>query len=175
MAIDVGAPCIDGGFPLSAANTLIEETNPANATGTINTVCVWAETSLSGIEYAAFTNQGGNVFSTNGDTNGSNLNATNQTIHTAAGNDFTAFAITAGDYIGLYYSGGAIGSTYSSNLWRVATNDEIPCTNTTFTYSSGWGALSLYGTGEEGGAPSTYEKEGFVIMHLYKMMEGYQE
>ena len=65
MAIDVG-PGV-GDYPASyGARTFICAGNPANDTGTIDHVETYFSGTGAGIEAAAFANEGGAVFSTNG-------------------------------------------------------------------------------------------------------------
>lgn len=152
MAIDVGSACVVGDNGQSDGYTRIDKNNPANATGTIDSICIYAQNSMSGIEYAAFTDEGSNIFSTNGDTNGSALTATGgqQTYHTAAGNDFTAFAIATGEYLGHYFTVGRLEMDVSGiGQWYVV-GDDIPASSVTFTFVA-TRSLSVYGTGTESG------------------------
>ena len=159
MAIDVGNSCIDRGLYYSAWRTIITDQNPSDADGTIDSVCIYAQTgnSIAGIEYAAFIDEGSNTFSTNGDTNGSDLSATGgtATTHTSAGGDFTAFAIDTGEYIGFYATSGRIEATYDEysgkKMWNVYETDSLPCSSVDFGSPVEY-IPSLYATGEESGS-----------------------
>lgn len=155
MPIDVGAACIDRAGSAGSGSTNLEGSNPANATGTIDSVCVYAATDMSGIEFASFADEGSNSLSTNGDTNGSNLSATvaaSPKTFTAAGCDFTAFAINTGEYIGAYWSGGNLEKANAGvGKWDVA-GDQVPCSSVTFSWTA-TRVLSIYATGAEVGAP----------------------
>jgi len=150
--IDVGEGCIDRSATRSPAPTYVAMGNPANATGTIDTVSVWANTNMGGIEYASFVDEGSNVLSTNGDTNGSNLTATagECTEHTSPGH-FSAFNINSGEYIGVYWASGALDrGTGGSGIWWI-TGDNIPASSVTFAPGVGGEVCSLYATGTEAG------------------------
>ena len=152
MAIDVGPGASDRGNDNWAPSTIIDSVNPANATGTIDTCQVYAANDMSGIEYAAFIDEGSDVFSTNGDTNGSNLGGNAGLItHTAAGDDFTAFAIATGEYLGIYYSGGSLDrDTSGGNSWKKDDNDYIPCSSQSLAGENDADIWSIYATGTEG-------------------------
>jgi len=55
--------------------------------------------------------------------------------------------VEVGDYLGIYYTDGSIERDTSgfAGMWYAST-DQIPCTDFTFSTSSG-SAISLYGTG----------------------------
>ncbi len=151
MAIDVGPLCIDRANNTGPNRTVVAKPNPSNAAGTITSVCIWAfpANNISGLEYAAFSADGNNL-TTNGDTDGSGLTAIGETTHTSAGCDFTAFAISTGEYIGCYFTVGeiAIVEGGGSGMWHVGSTDLIPCTNTAFGFIATWD-ISLFATGEE--------------------------
>jgi len=135
MAIDVGYKCTIGNtVNLISRSTYISGENSANDTGTIDTVCLYnGAEAFVGLEFASFTDEGSDVFSTNGDTDGSALTAAvNQaTTFTSAGDDFTAFAIATGEYIGWYSSRGKMSCDYSEysgwENWQEYESDQIPC------------------------------------------------
>jgi len=151
MAIAVGEGCNNRGSNFTATYTLINMSLPADGTGTIDAVCIWANTDMSGIEYATFTNEGGNTFSTNGHTSGSALTATAgaPTTHEAPG-DFTAFPVTLGDFIGIYYGAGKIeGDTSGYTEVKYDEGDQIPASSNAFNGSLSGYAVSVYATGAE--------------------------
>lgn len=165
MAIDVGVGCNNLSHSVSNGFTRVAVNNPANATGTIDSVCVWANSNMTGIEYASFIDEGGNVLSTNGDTNGSNLAAAagQQTTHTAPG-DFSAFAISSGEHIGIWWTGGALDRdiTASSPAWLDG-GDQVPCISSQFTYEENR-ELALYAVGAEvAGVTITLTKVAMIL------------
>lgn len=158
-AIDVGSACADGAGSKSLDATVVDNNNAANATGTIDSVCIFANADIDELEFASFVHEGGNVLSTNGDTNGSNLTCTvaeSPKTFTAPG-DFSAFAVDIGDFIGCH--GGVtpptgrieVDTTGGGGYWYVNTSDEIPCSSVTFTLL-GSRRLALYATGTEAAA-----------------------
>ena len=146
VAIDVGGN--NGGGSHYGSNTVITQENSGNDTGTIDHLDLngWMGGDM---DVATFTNEGGTTFSTNG----------NITVTLAGGaetfnapGDFTAFAITSGDYIGAYPVGMcwiSYSSTGGSGMWWVS-GDNIPASSVNFTATASWD-LWIYGTGESGG------------------------
>ncbi len=175
MAIDVGGACTDRTGAIGATYTLVDQDNPANASGTIDTICVCANTDMSGMEFAAFADEGGNTLSTNGDTNGSNLSALAAscepgTTFTSAGSDFTAFAVAIGEYMGMYWTGGNVERSTSGNvgLWHTQNVDNIPAASVGFDGPVGGDGMSVYGTGVEGNGGLSIP----VAMHHYQFNLG---
>jgi len=156
MAIDVGNACTDRGTTSSSGFTAVDKANPANAAGSINSVCVYIATDASGIEFGAFTDNGSNSLTCQAGhhCSGANLSCTaaeSPKTFTAPG-DFTAFSIDSGEYIGRYFTGGTWEADNSglSGIWYLE-SDEISDDNTdTFTSLDNWG-ISLYATGTEAG------------------------
>ena len=141
LAVDItiGWPAIDRGTSLGAY-TMINN-NPANESGVINSVEIWCSTSLVNCEVAIFTQGDANVFSS-GDS---------EVIGAVASGAKRTFVVdlnvTAGDYIGCYYTSGNIerDSSGCDGMWYKS-NDNIPCTDITFT-NLATSAISLCGTG----------------------------
>ena len=142
IAIDIGAPAIDRGATLSNY-TVINKDNPANETGKITSIEIWANVNLTGCEVATFFIVSGNNFSTR-DTHAIG-NVTAGSKQTFSGLDIT---VEAGDYIGIYAPGGTMerDSSGGAGIWYVAGVDHIPCTNQTFTFLAN-NVMSLYGIG----------------------------
>lgn len=145
MAIDIGMPATDraSSFP---SYTLVAQGNPANATGVIDTVEIWANANMTLCEVATFFVVSGNNLSTRDyEAIGSVTAGSKQT--------FTGLSIDVetGDYLGIYYATGSVEAISSggTGLWGSAAGvDLIPTTNTLFTLYSAY-ELSLYGTGTE--------------------------
>lgn len=154
MAIDVGSACDGRPDKIGASYTVIAYENSSNDTGTIHTICIYAVVgnNISGLQYGAFTDEGSNVFTCAAGHYSieDDLTATEQTTHTAAGNDFTAFNISTGEYIGCYYSGGQLERSYDAGLARYIVGDNIPGSSVTF--NSLTGPVSIYATGTEAAA-----------------------
>jgi hypothetical protein len=148
--IDVGSAAINRGSAKST-RTCIGKDNPANASGKITSVEIWAQANLSNVEVATFFVVSGNNLSTR-DTHviGSVTAGSKQTF---SGLDID---VEAGDYIGIYFSGGFIENDISghSGVWSDNGGDFIPCTDHTFSVLHG-NAISLYGTGGSGSGELT--------------------
>lgn len=146
MVIDIGAEAIDRASSLGVY-TLICQDNPANATGTITSVEIWANTDLSNVEVATFQHVGKQYFTTrDSEVIGSVTAGSKQTFP-------VSLEVQEGDYIGIYYSAGAIELDTSgyTGIWYKA-GDQIPCENLLFSSMVGYG-ISLYGKSEEAPPP----------------------
>ena len=150
-AIDVGSGAIDGGNYWNP-QTLIDTKNPANDSGTITSVEIWAMTTydLSNCEVAIFFLVSGTNYSTR-DTHtiGSVTAGSKQTF------SGLSLDVQTGDYIGIYFSAGYLERNDTGVATYYVAGDHIPCTNQTFSLISGH-TVSLYGTG-------TTEEEANVI------------
>ncbi|MBA7575685.1 hypothetical protein ES708_17518 [subsurface metagenome] len=139
--IDIGDPAIDRGAALGSY-TLVNKGNPANFSGKITSIEIWANTQLSNCEVATFFVVSGNNLSTRG----------THAIGTVTAGSKQTFpvdiTVEAGDYIGIYFSAGnlEVDSAGGSGMWYISAADHIPCTNQTFTSNDTY-MLSLYGTG----------------------------
>lgn len=146
--IDIGAFAIDRTNTFTGPFTVVNKVNPANATGKITSVEIWANTDLANCEVATFFVVSGNNLSTrdyepvdNGNGEGVVIAGSKQTF-------VVDLNVTVGDYIGIYYSSGQLERTISGGVgaWY-STNDYIPCEDTEFTGTSSTYTLSIYGTG----------------------------
>lgn len=143
MAIDIGDPATDRANALGVY-TLIAKGNPANASGKITSVEIWANEDLVNCEVAIFEEVDPDTFTTRD----------NETIGAVTAGSKQTFAVDldveTGDYIGIYYSGGKIDyeSTDGAGMWFIDGADHIPCIAQLFGFSANV-YLSLYGTGEE--------------------------
>ncbi|MBA7522469.1 hypothetical protein ES705_14588 [subsurface metagenome] len=141
VAIDIGMPAIDRGSTASTY-TWVNMGNPANASGTITSIEMWASSALTNCEVATFFVVSGNNLSTR-DTEliGSVTPGSKQTF-------IVDLDVQAGDYIGAYYTIGTLERDTSAmpGCW-MKTGDNIPCSNLLFTNRADE-AISLYGTGE---------------------------
>jgi hypothetical protein len=142
-AIDIGSAATNRTSELTTSTRVITE-NPANATGKITSVEIYAVSgyNLTLVEVATFYVVSGNFLSTRDWEYIGNVTAgSKQTF-------VVDLDVTVGDYIGIYfYSGGKIeADALSGTRWSKA-GDNIPCTNIDFG-SSTTGTISLYGTGE---------------------------
>lgn len=139
-AIDIGAAAIDRAS-YTGSFTIIGKENPANDTGSITSVEIWAYSNLSNCEVATFFVVSGNNLSTRDyETIGSVTAGSKQTF------SGLNMDVQTGDYLGIYYSAGNLETdTSGSGDWYYA-GDKIPCTNQAFTSENNI-TNSLYGTG----------------------------
>ena len=145
--IDIGSGAVDGAstFP-TEGYTLIDETNPANAAGTIDTFEIWANTDLSGAKIGTFYGSSPSYTNRDGETIGSVTSGSKQ--------EFTSLScdVTAGDFIGIYSSSGYLETGSTSDIYYKS-GDQFGAGQQSYS-SYGKKPLSIYGTGTEGGATS---------------------
>ena len=140
--IDIGSAAINRDSATGVDFTIVDKNNPANDTGIITSVEIWANTSLVNCEVATFYVVSGNYLSTRDSHFIGNVTAGSKQIFNGLNID-----VQAGDYIGIYLSSGGYieRSTTGAGYWPL-TGDNIPCTNISFGF---WASrtISLYGTG----------------------------
>lgn len=137
-SIDVGL-LEDMGSIYPPSRTVVNVVNPANATGLVTLVNIWANGTCENVKVAAFT-ASGNDLTTRGYASLGNLASGDNEFDADVG-DFTPFEIRTGDYIGAYCTAaGGVGidgnATGGANVWY-ASGDEIPCSGVTFTLQVG--------------------------------------
>ena len=143
--VDVGSPAINRLSTVPNLQTYVIKDNPADNSGKITSIEIWANENLSNCEVATFFVVSGDNLSTR-DTHaiGSVTAGSKQTFP-------VDIEVEAGDYIGIYYSDGALDMTSSGGVgYWVAYGDKIPCTNVAFDWNTSERILSLYGTGTSG-------------------------
>lgn len=150
--ITIGSVAIDRSYDEGGGYTRINKDNPANATGKITKIEIWANNTMHNVEVAIFYVVSGNILSTRDyKVIGTVPAGSKQTFE-------TDLDVQEGDYLGVYYSSGDlekdIGGGYVG-IWYVS-GDRIPCTDVNFEFSAGR-TYSLYGTG------ATEEEEANAI------------
>ncbi len=159
-AIDIGAVAIDRNDSFNLTFTYINKTNPANDTGTIDTVEMWLDsTSNDGanVEVATFIDEGSNVLSTrDSEAIGAVTKGSKQTF---SGLDMD---VTTGDYIGAYGTDGRLEALFSggAGAWN-SDQDRIPASSVTFSFVADF-IFSLYGTGET--SVVNYDRSASVVI-----------
>lgn len=138
--IDVGADCIGRAADIAPYTTYIDKNNPANATGTITDVCIWAATNLANCEVAIFQEVAADTFTTRSDI------AIGAVVAGAARHFVVNLAIVTGDFIGVYFTAGGIERDYSGAGHWYKAGDNIACTSVVFALVANQ-SLSVYGTG----------------------------
>jgi hypothetical protein len=144
--IDIGAAATDRDTSFGGGDyTLINKDNPANATGIITSVEIWANTAIVGCEVATFYSTGTDQFSTR-------ATATIGAVAAGSKQTFTGLSLACqiGDYIGIHFTSGRIeaSSVGGAGYWY-AVGDNIPCTTTKFTFANAVWVASLYATGAD--------------------------
>lgn len=140
--IDIGNPAIDGIGYLNPNFTFIDLNNPANASGIISSVELYAKETLSNCEVAIFYLVSGTNYSTRD----------YQAIGTVIGGVKRTFLITldvqAGDFIGLHFTAGTLRASAETGSEKACSTsgDRIPCSNYNFVGTIER-LISIYGTG----------------------------
>lgn len=165
-AIDIGAEAKDRNMVASPGRTRINEDNPANDTGNITSVEIWANTNLSGCKVGTF-------YKTNGNTLKCRATATIGNVTAGSKQTFSGLSISVqtGDYIGSFWSGGAyeLSDDEGVGYWWSDADDYCDVGDEHIYSYSTPRALSLYGTGETAAglsipvAMATYTKTRNVI------------
>ena len=143
--IDVGLAAIVRNISKVAGWTYIVEDNPANASGTIKRVDIYAKWQFTGLQIGIFYSTGTDKFSTRSYT------TITTGIVTAGFHSYPVdLNIEEGDRIGFYASSGDnlyAGQSTTTGVWEIE-GDYIPCTNVVFVHitDNPCGLVSLYGT-----------------------------
>ena len=141
MVIDIGAAAEDRVSGHGSGDTVIAMDNPANASGSITQVEIWASANLTGCKVGTFYGAGESYTCRDFATIG---NVTSGSKQTFSG---LSIDVESGDFIGTYYATGIIEAVligFSGVYTKVGDQTEAG----TQTYSSAAGrAISLYGTG----------------------------
>lgn len=148
-SISVGANATDRADKLSAGYTVVEQSGPSNADGTITSVEMWLTVAATDIELGTFSASGNDL--TTDDSEASLGPVTAGSKQTVIG---LTIDILTGEYIGMYDTTARIDTENvgSGGNWYKA-GDNIPCTGTTFTSLANY-RMSLHGIGTEGGGVS---------------------
>lgn len=137
--VDIGSEAVDRTNYIGDVHTLVDETNPANASGTITEVEIYKTESWGNIKVAIFYQVAGNFLSTR---SWVDLGVPPQ----GYSKHVVSLEVHEGDYIGICTGSGSVDFDYSGVGWWDIGSDQIPCTNVEFTHSAGR-AVSVKGTG----------------------------
>jgi len=139
-SIDIGTAAIVRGSFITTNQTVIAVSNPANASGKITSVEIYAETSMTNVKVATFYVKPTYIFTTRDYQYLGN-------VAEGAKRTFTVdLDVVIGDYIGIYYNAGNMyRDTTGSGYWSI-TEDYIPCTDV-YMDKLDSKTISLYGTG----------------------------
>lgn len=153
MAIDVGAPCIDGDTSDGwAGYTIVSDQNAANDIGTIDYICIWWNQDPADAEAGAFSESSNDLTCVAGAHVALPDRGVGEQEYNAP-TDFTAFNINTGEYIGIYFSAGAEEAQNidpdPGGCWYLS-GDQLPCDAATFSEYRTLRLYSIYATGTEG-------------------------
>ena len=158
--IDIGSGAINRGNTIGGY-TLVMFENPANATGTLTSIEIWAATEMTNCQVATFFVVSGDNLSTRDSvTLGTITAGSKQTITVDSGSNPISLDVQTGDYLGVYIPNGTIeyDDSLQAGMWYLS-GDYIPCTNQLFS-SVADDAVSVYATGETAGADFEYAGTG---------------
>ena len=139
--IDIGSPAIDRDT-ISVDATYVDKNNPANASGKITSVEIWAEITLINAKVATFYVVSGNNLSTR------DYQVIGNVTSGAKRTFDVDLDVQIGDYIGISYTDGYLDRVNTgTGYWATpASTYWIPCTNHEFNFIASR-TISLYGTG----------------------------
>jgi len=144
--IAIGSSAIDRASSASVTSTMIMKDNPANLSGKITSVQIYAAVTIENCEVGIFEQVDTDVFTTRSNA------ALGQVVQGATRTFEVDLDVAAGDFIGIYGTEGSIDRSDSEGglgIWYKA-GDYIPCTSEGFTFWTGHDRIySLYGSGEE--------------------------
>ena len=169
LEIDVGNVAINRGSTAGVGYTYIDKANPANASGNLTTVEIWAATNMTNVVVATFYVVSGDNFSTRDYENIGEVTAGAKVTKTV---DIT---VEAGDFIGLMFSSGSLEMDTSggvSGYYKVG--GYIPCTNQLFTLY-GTIMLSLYGKKTGSGQLTIGDSFSIVDSNITKITKALSE
>jgi len=144
MSINIGSACIDRSNMMDGDNlTYIDLANPADYTGKITSIQIWAAVSMASAKVATFYKVGSNYTARD-------VSAALGAVASGAARTFVVnLDVVAGDYIGIYFTDDSDyiemeASGGSGVVWK--TGDQTACIDESFTLLVNY-AISLYGTG----------------------------
>jgi len=144
---DIGNEASDRTYSMSS-RTVIDAINPANATGRITSVEIWADRNMSSVKVATFYRPDPDNYPLNFSTRDY------QSIGAVTAGAKRTFEVdldvVTGDYLGIYYSSGTLDQDVGGDgQWNTYPTDNIPCDNVEFVLTANR-TISLYGTGVGG-------------------------
>jgi hypothetical protein len=144
MAIDIGAGAADYNIALIGGYTFIDLTNPANASGSIDTIEVWMNNVGTGVKVGTFYGSSGTYTLRDYENLGEVTYGSKQT--------FTGLSceVQTNDLVGFSAASGPIEANTSggSGIYWMPTN-TFGAGETTYTNFNASRKLAVYGTGEE--------------------------
>lgn len=162
QSIDIGAAAIDRGnnIDYSTGATWIDLNNPANDTGTLTTVEIWARSNTTGTIAATYYNSGGTTFVCRDSESIGNITAGSKQTVTGL-----SISVTSADYIGCWVgSAGAIerDTTGYSGIYYYIGQKTNPSDSASYTNLAG-DAISIYATDAGGTAYNLTPSDGLSL------------
>ena len=139
--LDIGADAIDRPTTLSATATYVDLNNPADDTGTITAIDIWAAANISDLKVGIFYSTGGDDYKVRSVENiGSVTSGSKQT--------FTGLnlPVVTGDFIGCYFSAGQIerhNNSFDGLYWKLGDHVTVDSDETYSLLTDN--AMSLFG------------------------------
>ena len=145
--VDIGSAVINRDITAVSGKTYVNKENPANVTGKINSIQIWTNLSLVNVKVATFFVVAGNNLTARDSVTLATVTGKPETITTDSGGDPIALTVHSGDYIGIYYTSGAIerDEVGYGGMWFTS-DDQTSCVDKVFGLIAG-DAISLYATG----------------------------
>jgi len=141
--IDVGAIPTDRAASAPSGYTFVDKNNPANVSGTLRSVKVYAGTNITGLRVGTF-------YTTNGNTLKCRDSELIGDVEAGGERTFNELSITVveGDYIGCYFTAGTIEADTAgfAGAWGIVGEYIDPNDEAEYTFNAGY-ATSLYGYG----------------------------
>ena len=144
LPIDIGAEAIDRPSQFAAGWTIISMDNPANATGILTSIQIWAVSDITGLIVGTFYTTNGNTLKCRDSQPIPGTIPLGSKVTKAV-----SIPVEAADYIGCYFTAGLIQrSTFDyAGLWGLMAESIDPGDEADFNTWAG-DAISLYGIGE---------------------------
>ncbi|MBA7467763.1 hypothetical protein ES707_02984 [subsurface metagenome] len=143
LSIDIGEAAVWRAGSSGPGDTYINTGNPANASGIIDTVEIWAKEDMTGCKVGTF-------YKTNGNTLKCRSVVEIGDVPSGSKQTFTdlSLAVVTGDYIGIYPDSGRVAyiSFGGAGVWIKSGDGCVVDTEATYDFLSDW-IMSLCGTG----------------------------
>ncbi len=166
--IDVGPGATNRASSAFSAFTVIDLANPANATGTLETVEVWFATGPSAARIGIFYLISGTTYKCRSSTAdlGAVTSGSKQTYS-------VSLSINAGDYIGVWFNGGGIEQDTSGGSGVMAYSGEAIDVNDQASYTSyASRAISVYGYTETTEPPTVSTSDASSVSYTTATLNG---
>jgi len=157
-AIDVGNAATNRATYVGANITYADDVNPANLSGTIDTIELWPQIQLTNCKVGLIYNTGGNDYKCRSVT-------TLGTVASGAKRTYSGLnlAVEAGDILAIFFDGGRLESDSSGGNRIYKAGDQLTVNNEQTYTVSGNSTNSLYGSGETPAAGGAGGPAGLLV------------